>query len=132
MDQECADRARDEDFEHEEEREREIDPAHAEPGAPVLHQADGQPMLQDEHVGRSGPEHDPRVAIEPVGQPPERAERQVLLHGEGLHGAQPATIQIAGGGMVDRMGASPIVVWGHGEHPGDPADPGIGRLCTEE
>src|SRR4051812_859038 len=53
-----------------ESRDGDVGRAGAEPELPTAaHEADRQPMLHDEQIGRAQAEHDDRVPVEPITQP---------------------------------------------------------------
>ena len=107
--------------------------AGAKPGLPATaHQADWQPMLDEEQVGRAQAEHDDGVPIDAIAQPPPRRQREVLTHGERVDIPDPAAVEIARCRVVDGVSASPEVVRRERQHPDHASDPVIGETAMEE
>ena len=79
--------------------------------------------MQDEDEERPQTEQDRHAAIDPVLQPAPATERAVFPHGEGGDIADPAAVEMARPGVVQRMGAAPVVIGRQrddAEHPADP------------
>src|SRR4029453_16674938 len=93
---------------------------------------DRRTVLQHEHIDRTQAEHHQRVTVEPVGGPHQPGAGPVLLDREGVDRAQGAAVEIAGGGVVNGVGAAPVVVGRGGEHADDASGPGVGGGRTEE
>jgi len=105
----------------------------AGPGLPaVAHQADRETMLQEKQIGWPAPEHDHRVAVKTIFQaaPPEKSP--VFSHGQGNDIADTAMIEVAGGGMMDRMRAAPPVVRRQREHANDATHPVVHQTVGEK
>ena len=100
--------------------------------APAAHQADRQPVLDDEEPERPEPEHHQRVAIEPVADPAPERPRVIFGNGEGDDIADAARIEIAARGVVDRVGAPPAIVGGESQDADGAADPVIDLPYAEE
>ena len=89
-------------------------------------------MLQQEEIGRPEAEHHDRMAIEAVAQPLAPVERQILSDRQRHDVAQAAAVEIAGGGVMGRVGALPIVVGRQGDDAAHAADPVVERAVTKE
>ena len=61
----------------------------------TAHQADWQPMLYDEQIGRGQAEHDDWVPVDAVTQPTPPASREVLVHGQCVDVPDSAALEIA-------------------------------------
>ena len=115
------------------ERDRGIGPHGAEPRPPAgAHQADRQPVLHEEQIGRADAEHHRRMAIEPVAQPAPARQRQIFAHRQRVDVAHAAALEIAGGGVMHGMRAPPEIVGRQREHAERAADPVIGEAMAEE
>jgi hypothetical protein len=82
----------------------------------------------------AGPESelDQGVPVEAVKHPPGGAHGPVFLDGEGVDGARHATVEVAGGGVVDGVRLAPVGVGREREHAQDSAGPVVGGLGREE
>ena len=94
---------------------------------PLRMRPTGQPLLQQKQIGRPDPEHDQRVAVKTVFQAAPPGQRAIFAHGQRIEIADTAAIEVAGGGMMDRMRVAPAVVGRQREHADDAADPVIGQ-----
>ena len=83
---------------------------------------------------KGGPttEQDDRVAGQAVERPPPRRQPPVLAHGQRADVAHPAPVEVAGGGVVDGVGAPPVAVGREGHDPDRPAEPVVGAAPAEE
>ena len=88
--------------------------------------------MQQKQIGRSDPEHDQRVAVKTVFQTTPPGKRPVFAHGQRIEIADTAAIEVAGGGMMDRMRAAPTVVGREREHANDAADPVIRQTAGKK
>jgi len=114
-------------------RDRQVVGHRAEPRQPaVAHQADRQPMLQEEQVGWSEAEHDQWMAVETVAQPAPHRTRAIFLDGQGVDVAEAPPVQISGAGVVGRMHAAPDFVGCQRQNAGDAADPVVGQAMAEK
>ena len=105
----------------------------AGPGLPAIaHQADREPLLQQKQIGRSDPEHDQRVAVKAVFQTTPPGKGPVFAHGQRIEIADTAAIEVAGGGVMNRMRAAPAIVGREGEHAKDAADPVIRQTAGKK
>ena len=89
-------------------------------------------MLQQEKIGRPDAEHHQRMAIEAVAEPPAPIESQILFDRQRDDVAQAATVEIAGGGVMGRVRALPIVVGRQGDDAEHAPDPVVERAVTKE
>ena len=95
----------------------------AGPGLPAAaHQADRQAILEKEQIGGADAEHHQRMPVELVHQPAPSRKRMIFAYCQRIHGADAAAVEIAGGGMVDGMDATPHVIRRQGDHTDDAAD----------
>ena len=92
----------------------------------------GEPMLQQEEVGWPEAEHHERVAVEAVSYSAPAWQPQVLAHGQGRDVAHAAPVQVGRCGMMNGVGASPVVVGGQRQHPDHPPDPVVRAAPAEE
>ena len=114
-------------------RNREIGRHGAEPGLPAsAHQADWQPVLQDEQVGGADAEHDEGVAIDPIAEPAPKRPREIFAHRQGIDVADPAPFEVAGAGVMDGMRAAPEIIGRECQHADDPPHPVVRQAMTEE
>ena len=51
-------------------------------GPTAAHEADRQPMVAPEQIGRAEAEHDDRVPVDAITQPAPSGPREVLVHGQ--------------------------------------------------
>src|SRR6476646_1480267 len=89
----------------------------------VAHEADRETVLQEKQIGWSQHEHDQRVAVKSVFQTAPPRTGLVFAHCQGIDIADTAPVEVAVGGMMDRMRAAPPVVRRKREHANDAADP---------
>jgi hypothetical protein len=77
---------------------------------PLRMKPTGSRCCKQKQIGRADPEHDQRVAVKAVFQatPAERA--LVFAHGQRIEIADTAAIEVAGGGVMNRMRAAPAIV----------------------
>lgn len=64
-------------------------------------------MADQEKVGRTGPEHNERMPVEPVGQAPPQRTRQILAHGQSRNVANAPPLQIPGRGVMNGVPLAP-------------------------
>ena len=76
----------------------------------VLGTIDRQPVLDEEMQNRAEQEQGRGVAIEPVLEPPPPGQGEVFVDREGVDVAEAAVLEIARGGVVNRVGPLPVVV----------------------
>ena len=114
-------------------RDGEVGAHRADPRPPAAaHQAERQPLPQDEKIGRPDAEHHRRMAVEPVHQAAPARQRQIFAHRQRIDIADAAAIEIARGRVMDGVRSPPEVVWRHGEHAERAADPVVGEAMAEE
>ena len=77
-------------------------------------------------------EHDRGVTIEAIQDPLRLRAAQVLLDGERVDVAQAPEVEVAGGGVMDRVGLPPVVVGHQGEDAEHGADDVVELLGPEE
>ena len=105
----------------------------AEPRPPaVTHQAERQPVPQNEKIGRADAEHHRRMPVEPVLQPAPARQRQIFAHCQCVDIADAAVLQISRGRVMNGMRPLPEIVRRHGEHAERAADPVVGEAMAEE
>ena len=113
-------------------RDREIGRHGAEPGPPAAaHQADRQPVLEQEQIGRAEAEHHQRMAVEAIAQPRQQRQREIFAHGQRIDVADAAAVEIAGAGMMHGVGAPPEIIGRQRQHADDAADPVVGRALRK-
>ena len=88
--------------------------------------------MQKKQVGWSDPEHDQRVAVKTVFQTTPPGKGPVFAHCQRIEIAGTATIEVAGGGMMNRIDAAPTVVGREREHANDAADPVIRQTAGKK
>jgi hypothetical protein len=64
-------------------------------------------VLKHKKISRANAEHHYRMTVEPIFETTEARERQIFLHRERVDVADAAPFQIAGGGVMNGMGAAP-------------------------
>ncbi len=89
-------------------------------------------MLQQEKVGGPEAEHHEGMAIEPIAEALAPAQSQVFSHRQRFDVAQAATVEIAGGGVMGRVGALPIIIGRQGDDAEHASDPVVDRAMAEE
>jgi hypothetical protein len=89
-------------------------------------------VLDHEQPDRTEAEHHRGVAVEPVTDAVPVRQRLVLGHGQRHHVADAACVEIAGRGMVDGVGAAPVVIGREGQNPDGAADPVVHTALAEE
>src|SRR5437762_8098815 len=62
------------------------------------------------------------MAVHAILEPRPARPAEVLVHGQGIDVAEPAMLEVARRGVVERVGLLPVVVRRQGEHPEDRAD----------
>ena len=80
-------------------------------------------MLQDEQISGAQAEHDERVPVDAVTQPPPSRTRQVLMHGQRVDVADPTAIEVARCRVVKGVFASPKIVRRERQHTDHASDP---------
>ena len=114
-------------------RHRRVGRLRADPRCPAgAHEADRQPVLQDEHIGRSDAEHHRRMAVKTITKTAPARQREIFAHGQRVDVAHAAVIEVAGGRVVKGMRAPPEIVRRQGEHADGAADPVVGEAVAEE
>src|SRR4051812_28332210 len=88
-------------------------------------------MFDNEQVERANAEKNDGVARQTIGEALPTRRLDVLLHRQGPDVTSAAPIQVAGGGMVNRMFARPMAIRCEGQDPGDEPDHII-RLARRE
>ena len=81
---------------------------------------------------RADPEHHQRVAEQPVAQPLLPGAGQVLLDGQRRDVAGAATVEVAGGAVVDGVVVAPVRERLEDEQAGEPAEPEVRPLGRQE
>jgi hypothetical protein len=99
---------------------------------PVAHEADRETVLQEEQIGWSDPEHDQWVAVKTIFQTAPPRTSLVFADCQGIDIADTAPVEVAGGGMMDRMRAAPPVVRRQREYAKDAADPVVRQTVGEK
>src|SRR5689334_25004522 len=105
----------------------------AEPRLPAsTHEAEWQPVFDDEQKGRTQAEHDERMSVHAVKKPAPLGQSEVLAHCQRVDVPDSAAIEIARRRVVDRVSASPEVVRREREHPDRAPDPIVCETMVEE
>ena len=105
----------------------------AEPGLQgAAHRSARQPVLHEEQIGGTQPEHDDGVAVEPIAQPTPARQGEVLPHGQRVDIADAALLEIARAGVVDGVAATPGVVGRQRQRADDAAHPVVESSAAEE
>ena len=89
-------------------------------------------MAQQEQIGRAEAEQNEGVAVEPIEQPLQPSPFPVFANREQVHVTDAACVQIAGGGMMERVRAAPAVIRRQREHAESAADPVIAAPSAQE
>ena len=114
-------------------RDRGIRRLRADPWLPAApHEADRQAVLQQEKISGTEAEHHQRMTIEPVLQAAPARARIIFAHSQRIDIADAAAIEIAGGGVVNGVGAAPEIIGRHGENADDAANPVVRPFIREE
>ena len=96
----------------------------------LAHEAERQPALDQEHVGRADPEHHQGMAIEPIKEPAARVQREIFPHRLRLDVADAAPVEIARRRMVDRVAAPPESRRASRSRRRSPGRPSRWRACS--
>ncbi len=91
-----------------------------------------EPVLHDEEECGRDEEQDERIAIEPVSKPRPPRRARVFANRQRRHVTDAAAIQVAGGGVVDRMRFAPVFVRGQRQERDQAADQVVGPSRPEE
>lgn len=97
-----------------------------------FHHAERQPLLEEEEPGGADTEHDQRMPVQAVAEPSPARQGCVFRDGERRDIADAPFIQVAGRGVVFRVGAAPIVVGCQRQHADHPACPVVQAAVTEK
>ena len=89
-------------------------------------------MLQQEKIGRPDAEHHEGMAIEAVAEPLAPAQSQIFSDRQRYDVAQAATVEIAGGGVMGRVRALPIIIGRQGDDAEHAPDPVVDRAMAKE
>jgi hypothetical protein len=87
--------------------------------------------MQHKKVSRDRPEHDKRAAVKPVDESVQWFQREIFIGRERDDVPTATMIEIAGIGVMQRVGAQPESVRRQGDDANNPADPIIGRASFE-
>ena len=99
---------------------------------PCPHHAERQSVLAEEDPGGADAEHHHRMTVEPVLRAAPPWQRAILADGERMDVAGSALVEIAGGGVMDGMGAAPVIVRREGEDADGAAGPVVGAAPREQ
>ena len=91
-----------------------------------------QAVPQQEQIRGSDPKHHAGMTVQPIPEPTPARERKVFADRQSVDVTHAATVEVAAGGVMNRVGPAPEVVGRHGDDAEDPADPVIDGLMPEE
>lgn len=97
-----------------------------------LHHAERQSLLEEEEPSRADTEHDEWMPVKAIAEPSPARQGGVFRDGERRDIADAPFIQIAGRGVVFRVGAAPVVVGCQRQHADDPACPVVQAAAAEK
>ena len=89
-------------------------------------------MFQQELIRRADSEKDDRISVNSIHQAAATVQREEFRHGQRIDIADAARIEIAGAGMVNGVGAPPVIIGGQRHHPENAADPIIAFPVAKE
>ena len=101
-------------------------------GCVALAERDTRRGCDDHRPDRPDAEHHERVAEEAVAEPLRPRQRVVLGDGQRRHVADAAPVEVAGGGVVDRMAVPPAVERREDDQPEGDAQPLVRALRRQE